>query len=59
MLEKRSRKHGEPVAMGLMIVGLAGIVQPWSLFFHRYGIVLVLAGLVGFIFFSHIKPPAE
>ncbi len=59
MFRKLSNKYFEPVAMWLMTLGLVCIVQPWSMFFHRYGVVIVLVGLVGFIFFSHIKPLPE
>jgi hypothetical protein len=59
MFRKLSNKYFEPIAMWLMILGLAFIVQPWSMFFHRYGVVIVLVGLVAFIFFSHIKPLPE
>jgi preprotein translocase subunit Sss1 len=45
--------------MWLMILGLACIVQPWSMFLHRYALAIILIGLVAFIFFIHIKPLPE
>jgi hypothetical protein len=50
----------EPLAMWTMIVGIAALCQPWILFLHRYGMTVIIVGLIGFIIFSHIKPdPAE
>jgi hypothetical protein len=46
--------------MWTMIFGIVALCQPWNLFLHRYGVTIVIVGLVGFIIFSHIKPgPAE
>jgi hypothetical protein len=50
----------EPASMWTMIFGIVALCQPWSEFLHRYGVTIILVGLVGFIIFSHIKPgPAE
>jgi len=50
----------EPLAMWTMIAGIAALCQPWSMILHRYGVTVIVVGLVGFIIFSHIKPnPAE
>ncbi|MGH6926649.1 MAG: hypothetical protein ACRED5_23220 [Propylenella sp.] len=55
-----SAKFLEPLSMWTMIVGIVALCQPWNLFLHRYGVTIILVGLVGFIVFSHIKPgPAE
>jgi uncharacterized membrane protein YraQ (UPF0718 family) len=51
-----SEKFLEPISMWIMIAGMVALLQPWSLFLHRYGVTIILAGLVGFIVFSHIKP---
>jgi hypothetical protein len=59
MFRKLSKKIFEPASMWVMIFGLVSIVQPWSIFLHRYGIVIVLIGLVAFNFFGHIKPLPE
>ena len=59
MFRKMSKKYFEPVSMWMMILGIVSIVQPWSMLFHLYGVVITLIGLVSFIFFSHIKPPLE
>jgi hypothetical protein len=55
-----SAKVLEPISMWTMIFGIVALCQPWNLFLHRYGVTIVIVGLVGFIIFSHIKPgPAE
>jgi hypothetical protein len=55
-----SAKVLEPLAMWTMIVGIVALCQPWILVLHRYGMTVIIIGLIGFIIFSHIKPdPAE
>ncbi len=51
-----SARYLEPAAQWVMIAGIVALVQPWSLFLHRYSVTITLIGLVGFIVFSHIKP---
>jgi len=51
-----SERYLEPLSMWIMIAGMVALLQPWSLFFHRYGVTIILVGLVGFLVFSHIKP---
>lgn len=51
-----SAKVLEPTAMWIMIVGIVALCQPWIEVLHRYGVTIILVGLVGFIVFSHIKP---
>lgn len=51
-----SERYLEPLSMWIMIAGMVALLQPWSLFFHRYGVTIILVGLVGFLIFSHIKP---
>jgi hypothetical protein len=45
--------------MWLIIFGIFSLCQPWVLLLHVYGFSIILAGLVGFIVFSHIKPLPE
>lgn len=54
-----SARYLEPASQWVMIAGIVALVQPWSLFLHRYSVTMTLIGLVGFIIFSHIKPPPE
>ena len=50
----------EPLSQTLMIVGIIALCQPWVEVLHRYGVTIILVGLVGFSVFSKIRPgPAE
>jgi hypothetical protein len=51
-----SAKYLEPGSIGLMVLGIVFLCQPWSRFLHVYGLTVTLAGLVGFSVFSKIKP---
>ena len=58
--KQMSARYFEPISQWTMIGGIVALVQPWDLFLHRYGITIILVGLVGFLVFSHIKPgPGE
>jgi hypothetical protein len=54
--KKLSNRVLEPLSQWIMIIGIVALVQPWNLFLHRYGTLIILIGLVGFLIFSHIKP---
>ena len=43
----------------LMILGMVALCQPWNEFLHRYGLTIIIFGLIGFIVTSHIKPEPE
>jgi len=45
----------EMVFQWVMVLGIVALLQPWSLFLHRYGVTITLIGLVGFSIFIHIK----
>jgi hypothetical protein len=49
----------EPLSMWVMVLGIVALCQPWIEVVHRYGVTVILAGLVGFIVFSHVKPAPE
>ena len=55
--KEMSARVFEPLSQWIMVVGIVALLQPWSLFLHRYGVTIILVGLVGFLIFSHIKPP--
>ena len=57
--KQMSARIFEPASQWIMIAGIVALVQPWNLFLHRYGIAIILVGLVGFLVFSHIKPGPE
>jgi hypothetical protein len=58
-IRRLSAKVLEPLAMYTMIAGIVALCQPWSLFLHRYGIAIILVGLVGFLIFSHVPAPSD
>lgn len=54
-----NEKYIVPGVQTLMIFGIIALCQPWNLFLHRYGLTIILIGLVGFIIFSHFGPEQE
>lgn len=48
-----------PGMQAFMIFGIVALCQPWSLFLHRYGLTIMLMGLIGFIIAAHIAPDEE
>jgi hypothetical protein len=48
----------EPISQWVMIVGIIALCQPWIEVLHRYGVTVILIGLIGFSIFSKIKPAA-
>lgn len=51
-----NRKYLEPGSQLFMILGMVALCQPWSLFFHRYGLTMILVGLVAFMVTGKIAP---
>ncbi len=47
-----------PRAQSLMIFGIIALCQPWVGVLHRYGVTLILIGLVAFMVTTKIAPPA-
>ena len=47
----------ESISICVMILGIVALCQPWSLFLHRYGVLIIIVGLVSFIVFSHVRSP--
>ena len=55
-----SARYFELLSQWLMILGIIALCQPWNELLHRYGVTIILVGLVGFSIFSKIKPgPVE
>ena len=54
-----NERYFEPMAQWTMILGLILLCQPWVETFHRYGLTVVLIGLVAFLVASHIPPEPE
>jgi hypothetical protein len=48
-----------PLAQGLMIFGIIALCQPWIGVLHRYGVTLILIGLVSFMVTTKIAPPRQ
>ncbi len=51
-----SQKYLEPGSQWVMALGVVALCQPWNLFLHRYGVTIILIGLIGFNIFTRIKP---
>jgi len=51
-----NQKYLEPGSQWLMILGIVALCQPWSLFLHRYGVTMILVGLVAFMITGKIAP---
>lgn len=51
------------IAEVVMVLGIVALCQPWSLFLHRYGLTVVIVGLLTFMFTGWFgkpdAPPAE
>ena len=51
------------IAEVVMVFGIIALCQPWSLFLHRYGVTIILVGLLTFMFTgwfgSKDEPPAD
>lgn len=49
----------ERIIITLMLLGIAGMFQPFSAGLYRYGFLLLLVSTFAFIIFSHLSPRAE
>ena len=38
------------IAEIVMVLGIIALCQPWNFFLHRYGLTIILIGLVTFMF---------
>ena len=56
---RRHARRLETVAQWVMVLGIVALVQPWSFLLHRWGVTIILLGLVGFMIFSHVPSQAE
>jgi hypothetical protein len=41
----------------VMVLGIVALCQPWSLLLHRYGLTVVIAGLLTFMFTGWFGKP--
>jgi hypothetical protein len=49
----------EPLSQWTMVFGIVALCQPWSELLHRYGLTIIIVGLVGFSVFSKFKPESK
>ena len=49
----------ERILIGGIILGIFGMFQPWLMIFYKYGFIVLLVSVLGFIWWSHIKPKRE
>ena len=38
------------IAEIVMVLGIIALCQPWNLFLHRYGLTIIIVGLLTFMF---------
>jgi hypothetical protein len=51
------RRHArllESISQWLMVLGIIALCQPWIEVAHRYGVTIILIGLIGFTVFTKI-----
>jgi hypothetical protein len=49
----------EPGSQILMVLGIVFLCQPWNLFLHRYGLTVILIGLIAFMVAGKIPPEEQ
>jgi hypothetical protein len=42
----------------VMVLGIVALCQPWNMFLHRYGVTIILIGLVTFMLTNWFGKPA-
>jgi hypothetical protein len=48
----------ERAIIALMLIGMAGMFQPFAVALYRYGFLLLLLSTIAFIVISHVSPKA-
>jgi hypothetical protein len=48
-----------PAAQTIMIFGIVALCQPWVEVLHRYGLTIILIGLVSFMITTKIPAPVK
>ena len=54
MSSAKLQRAGEIV----MVLGIVALCQPWNLFLHRYGVTIILIGLVTFMLTGWFGKPS-
>jgi len=55
-MARKTYNQVERAIIGLMLVGIIGMFQPFVLELYRYGFLLLLFSTIGFIIISHVVP---
>ena len=58
-LRSVNQRYLEPARRSSMVLGIVALCQPWSLFLHRYGVTIILIGLVGFMITGWFGPKVK
>jgi hypothetical protein len=45
------------IAEVVMVLGIVALCQPWDLFLHRYGVTIILVGLITFMLTNWFGKP--
>ncbi len=45
------------IAEVVMVFGIIALCQPWNLFLHRYGLTIIIVGLLTFMFTGWFGKP--
>ncbi len=45
------------IAEIVMVLGIIALCQPWNLFLHRYGLTIIIIGLLTFMFTGWFGKP--
>ena len=43
----------------IMVLGIVALCQPWSMFLHRYGVTIIIVGLLTFMITGWFGKPAS
>jgi len=47
----------QSIAEIVMVLGIVALCQPWNFFLHRYGVTIILVGLVTFLMTNWFGKP--
>jgi hypothetical protein len=47
------------IAEIVMVLGIIALCQPWNLFLHRYGLTVIIVGLLTFMFTGWFGKPDQ
>ena len=58
-MSRRAYARAERIIIGLMLLGIVGMFQPFAIVLYRYGFLLLLFSTILFIVISHIAPKLD